>query len=302
MQQYPKNILSIQQQLQSYIDAGMVISSTTEVEEALRTIGFYRLRGYSFQLYDNANKQYFLGTSFDDIMKNYNFDQELSELIFSMISKIEVALRVRLTDALLIHGDALILQDSSIFKDKKKYWSNLSSVSSEIARSNDVFIKHNFNNHDGEIPVWAAVEVMSFGTLSKLIKNLKTGKGSSYSVFAENYKYLTSKGNNVKPSLDMLSSWIHTVSIVRNMCAHNSRLYNRTIHTSPEIIAIDRSGSVPVHCGLYQVLLAMKYIRPTDKTWNEFVDGFKNLLTKYNGWVSLTAMNLPADWESHLRV
>ena len=91
MQQYPKNILSIQQQLQSYIDAGMVISSTVEVEEALRTIGFYRLRGYSFQLYDNANKQYLPGTSFEDIMKIYNFDQELSELIFSMISKIEVA-------------------------------------------------------------------------------------------------------------------------------------------------------------------------------------------------------------------
>lgn len=302
MQQYPKNILSIQQLLQSYIDAGMVISSTAEVEEALRTIGFYRLRGYSFQLYDNANKQYLPGTSFEDIMKIYNFDQELSELIFSMISKIEVALRVRLTDALLIHGDALILQDSSIFKDKKKYWSNLSNVSSEIARSNDVFIKHNFDNHDGEIPVWAAVEVMSFGTLSKLIKNLKTGNGSFYSVFAENYKYLTSRGNNVKPSLNMLSSWIHTVSIVRNMCAHNSRLYNRTIHTSPEIIAVDRSASAPVHCGLYQVLLAMKYIRPTDKNWNEFVDGFKNLLAKYNGSVSLTAMNLPVDWESHLRV
>ena len=102
--------------------------------------------------------------------------------------------------------------------------------------------------------------------------------------------------------LNMLSSWIHTVSIVRNMCAHNSRLYNRTIHTSPEIIAIDRSGLAPAHCGLYQVLLAMKYIRPTDKTWNEFVDGFKILLSKYSGSISLAAMNLPADWESHLHV
>lgn len=302
MQQYPKNILSIQQQLQSYIDAGMIISSIADVEEVLKTIGFYRLRGYSFQLYDNANKQYLPGTSFDDIMKIYNFDQELSELVFSMISKIEVALRVRLTEALLIHGDALILQDSSIFNDKKKYWQNSSSVSSEIARSNDVFIKHNFDNHDGEIPVWAAVEVMSFGTLSKLIKNLKTGKGSSYSVFAENYKYQSLKGNSVKPSLDMLSSWIHTATIVRNMCAHNSRLYNRTIHTSPEIIDIDKAGLAPVHCGLYQVLLAMKYIRSTDTAWNDFVDAFKNLLNKYSGTVSLTAMNLPTDWEVHLRV
>lgn len=35
--------------------------------------------------------------------------------------------------------------------------------------------------------------VMSFDTLSKVIKNLKTGAGSSYSVLAENYKYLSPK-------------------------------------------------------------------------------------------------------------
>ena len=35
----------------------------------------------------------------------------------------------------------------------------MATVASEIARSNDVFIKHNFDNHDGEVPVWAAVEV-----------------------------------------------------------------------------------------------------------------------------------------------
>ncbi len=56
---------------------------------------------------------------FDDIFRLYQFDQELSALVFSMISKIEVALRVRLVEALLVYGDALILQDSSIFKEKK---------------------------------------------------------------------------------------------------------------------------------------------------------------------------------------
>ena len=121
-----------------------------------------------------------------------------------MISKIEVALRVRLIEALLIYGEPLceplFLQDSSIFKEKKLYWQNISTVASEIARSNDVFIKHNFDNHDGEVPVWAIVEVLSFGTLSKIIKNLKTGVGSSYSILATNYQYKSKKGNLVNPS------------------------------------------------------------------------------------------------------
>ena len=30
----------------------------------------------------------------------------------------------------------------------------MATVASEIARSNDVFIKHNFDNHDGEVPAF----------------------------------------------------------------------------------------------------------------------------------------------------
>ena len=54
MFQYPKQILDIPQQIQSYIDAEMEISSRADVEKALKTIGYYRLRGYSFQRYNNA--------------------------------------------------------------------------------------------------------------------------------------------------------------------------------------------------------------------------------------------------------
>ena len=98
MYQYPKQILTIAQQVQSYIDAGMVITSRADVEKTLKSVGYYRLRGYSFHLYDNATKKYVPGTKFEDVLKLYQFDQELSALIFSMISKIEVALRARLVE------------------------------------------------------------------------------------------------------------------------------------------------------------------------------------------------------------
>lgn len=302
MYQYPKQILTIAQQVQSYIDAGMEFADQADVEKALKSVGYYRLRGYSFHLYDNATKKYIPGTKFEDILKLYQFDQELSALIFTMISKIEVALRVRLVEALLVHGEPLVLQDSSIFKEKKLYWQNMSIVASEIARSNDVFIKHNFDNHDGEVPVWAAVEVLSFGTLSKIIKNLKTGTGSSYSILAANYQYKSKKGNLVNPSQKMLASWIQGVSVLRNMCAHNSRIYNRTIHTTPEILDADKITPPPVHNGLYQILLAMKYLRSSDEEWTVFVEDFDRLIQNNISVVSLTAMNLPADWRTHLSV
>lgn len=225
----------------------MELPSREDVEKALKTVGFYRLRGYSFHLYDNSAKKYIPGTKFDDIFRLYQFDQELSALVFSMISKIEVALRVRLVEALLVYGDALILQDSSIFKEKKMYWQNMSTIALEISRSNDVFIKHNFDNHEGEVPVWAVVEVLFFGTLSKIIKNLKTGTGSAYSILAANYQYTSKKGNLANPSQKMFASWVQAVSILRNMCAHNFRIYNRTIHTTPEILDAEmlKSGVKP---------------------------------------------------------
>ena len=302
MYQYPKQILSIAHQVQSYIDAGMEITSREDVEKALKSVGFYRLRGYSFHLYDNSTKKYIPGTKFEDVFQLYQFDQELSTLVFSMISKIEVALRVRLVEALLVYGDALILQDSSIFKEKKMYWQNMSTIASEIARSNDVFIKHNFDNHEGEVPVWAIVEVLSFGTLSKTIKNLKTGTDSAYSILAANYRYTSKKGNLVKPSQKMFTSWVQGVSILRNMCAHNSRIYNRTIHTAPEILEDDKVTPSPAHNGLYQILLSMKYLRSSDVEWMLFVAELDKIIQKNISVVSLTAMNFPTDWKAHLSV
>lgn len=182
------------------------------------------------------------------------------------------------------------------------YWQNTSMIASEIARSNDVFIKHNFNQHEGEVPVWAVVEVLSFGTLSKIIKNLKTGIGSTYGVLADKYKYISKKGNSATPSQKMFASWVQAVSVLRNMCAHNSRIYNRTIHTTPEILDADKITPTPAHNGLYQILLAMKYLKSSDEEWTVFVDELNTLLQNNSGVISLTAMNFPADWKAHLSV
>ncbi len=300
MNPYPKKILSLEQQLQSYVDAKMAIPSRKEANEALTTIGYYRLRGYSFQWYDNARKAYQPGVSFSDVIALYHFDMELSRLLFSMIMDIEVSLRVRLVEALVLHNDPLILMDSTVFDDKQLFWKNLSAVAAEIARSNDVFIKHNFKNHDGEIPIWAAVEIMSFGTLSKTIKNLKTGAGSSYAILADYYKFKTQKGNMAVPSKGMFSSWVQAVSVLRNLCAHNSRLYNRTISTVPQLLRADQSVPQTKFNGLYQIVLAMKYLRPTDQAWTQFMSALTALFTRYNGKFELARINFPADWAAHL--
>ena len=56
MYQYPKNFLSVTQLIQKLSDAGMTIDAQDEAVTALTTIGYYRLRGYSFHLIDPATK------------------------------------------------------------------------------------------------------------------------------------------------------------------------------------------------------------------------------------------------------
>lgn len=52
MKPYPKNIYQTAALIQKYKDAGLVITDDPKVETALNEIGFYRLRGYSFHLYE----------------------------------------------------------------------------------------------------------------------------------------------------------------------------------------------------------------------------------------------------------
>ncbi len=303
MNQYPKHILDVSQQLQAYIDAGMIVPSESEAISALQSIGYYRLRGYCYHLYDNNTKQYKKGTSFSDILKLYQFDTEFSHLLFSLTAAIEVSLRVRLTESLLsVNHDALALLDPSLSSDKGLFWKNVSTLSGEIARSSDVFIKHNFDNHDGMIPVWAAVEVMSFGNLSKTIKNLKTGNGSVAAKLLSHYSYMTSKGRSAIPSLQMFTSWTQAVSVLRNMCAHNSRIYNRAINTHVQILDVDAPIRQGKYNGAYQIILAMKYLRPNDEVWNQFVSDLTSLIEKYGSVIELWRINFPSDWSQHMSV
>lgn len=302
MYQYPKPYLSVPQLIQKLSSQGMNIPSQAEAEEVFNTIGYYRLRGYCYDQFDQNTNQYAQGTNLSDVLKLYYFDTELSHLIFEYISQIEVALRVRFVNAAQPLQDVLALNDPSIFKDKRKYWKNQGAIAVEVARSSDVFIAHNFNHHDGAIPLWASVEIMSFGTLSKLIKNLKTGSNSVFSRIVQNYKYKNANGNWVNPSQDMFTSWIQAVSVMRNICAHNSRIYNRAINTIPKLISTDAVNPQPRYNGLYQIMLAMKYLRPTDQSWTAFFVKFDMLLKNYTGTYDITRMNFPTDWITHFQV
>lgn len=114
---------------------------------------------------------------------------------------------------------------------------------------------------------------------------MKTGSNTAFSELIKNYKFKNSNERDINPSKDMFTSWIQAVSIMRNICAHNSRIYNRSISTRPQLIYSDVIHPHPRYNGLYQIMLSMKYLRPTEDSWTAFITDFKQLLNNYSVYV-----------------
>ena len=68
----------------------MTIDSNDTAEIALTTIGYYRLKGYSFHLIDPSTKKYIEGTSLSNILRLYRFDSELSDCCLAIYHKLKL--------------------------------------------------------------------------------------------------------------------------------------------------------------------------------------------------------------------
>ena len=207
---------------------GMKIKNSEDFKSLLSNqIAYYRLSGYwSWNVKkDHDDERFAIPISEVEVIKRYELDRQLRILLLDLVEIIEVQLRATIVHALEGYGTfALYTNDifltSFISLDREcnasAYTLFLNILDAEIQRSNDVFIKHykeKYNNFP-HIPVWMAVEVMSFGTLSKLFSGLKRPIQRQISgVWGIDSKHF--------------GSWIHCLTVLRNACAHQERLMQR---------------------------------------------------------------------------
>ena len=94
--------------------------------------------------------------------------------------------------------------DPAFFKSAKYHSDALKEINKEIRRNSKApFIKNYRDNYDPpEIPMYAAVEVFSLGTLSKFFKNMASeDKKEMAKIYGEPYTFL--------------ESWFESISYVR---------------------------------------------------------------------------------------
>ena len=98
----------------------------------------------------------------------------------------------------------------------------------------ETFIAHFKSKYDGRPPSWMTIEICPFGLVSKLAQNLR-----DYSI-----RNTISAAFGVSPSRrPLFEGWIISLVYVRNICAHHSRLWNRTLTLKPGVL--ERGGTNP---------------------------------------------------------
>ena len=203
----------------------MKFKSEEKAPQFLSSISYYRLKGYWWDMQVDLTKHTFKpDTYFEDIIDRYNFDRNLRIILFEAIEIIEISLRTKMIYHLSLSYGGLWYLDEKLANDKNIHQILLSDLKKEFTRSQEIFIKdqkRRFPHNDTD--AWKILEVASMGTLSKMYKNIAHQLPEKSAIAKE-------MGLNLHSEL---SSWLESITYVRNIIAHHSRLWSRNMVKYP---------------------------------------------------------------------
>lgn len=203
---------------------GLVIPDKAKAEFYLSQLNYYRFSAYCLPFeQDHASHQFLAGTKFDDVFNLYVFDRELRLLVLDAIERFEVSLRTQLAYHLSHnHATAHPQLKPQIFHNPVIYGACLNKLDNDIKRSREEFIKHLTGKYEElQPPIWAVVELMTMGQLSKWFSNIDAR--------ADRQAISRCYGLDEK----VMTSFCEHISLVRNHAAHHARLWNRDFTKTP---------------------------------------------------------------------
>ena len=200
----------------------------------------------------------------------------------SAISKIEIAIRAQIINQYSIVHKSHWHIDSSLFKSIDLYNRFFQNLEESCKKSEDNFVFHYYEKYNipSTPPNWVCIEIISFGQLSHLYKDLDDSKGPKINVA----KYFGLSTTN------LMSEWIHAIHIIRNICAHHGRLWNKSIPVNvldptkvPKDVIFPFVAKIPVdkyRYRLYSSICCIQYLLDIIEPNNDFRTGIKNLMSQ----------------------
>ncbi|TIP74862.1 MAG: Abi family protein [Mesorhizobium sp.] len=306
--------MTIPQQRALLVSRGMAVPDPPKTDEYLQRIGYYRLSAYWFpfrklsQLQDGSFKlgdDFKDGTEFKHATDLYAFDKGLRLLVLDAIERIEISVRTEVALTIGRHGPKAHRDPTKVDgrfttivqpKPQSMYTDWLNKLSEKEANSKEEFAVHFRYRYNGDqMPIWIAVELLDFGPLSIFLSGMK---------YADLQSIAASYGI-ARPHL--VRSWIRSLSAIRNVCAHHSRLWNKPLIDQPALpaqgeipefdhIVATPSGNHRLYAALAIIRLLLKRINPRTK----WADRLKAHVATFPGApnIKISDMGFPTDWEN----
>ena len=291
MEQYSKPPLTITQQVDLLSSRGLVVINKFNAENFLSQVNYYRFSAYCLP-FEIKRHQFEPRVTFEQIQQLYEFDRRLRFLIDEALEVIEISFRTAMAYYLTHQYGAFVHEDTSKFYSTFDHAAWIAKVHEETERSKETFIDHYKTKYDGfpKMPLWMSVEVISFGALSQLYHSLLRPDQIALA-------------RNIGLHSSVLSSWLHTFTYIRNMCAHHSRVWNRELAIAMTVpkdgkwinVNTKRIGSVifAINCFLKKLSLE----ESVQKDWHTEMSSLLTRPVAVHDFYQ--AMGLPKDFQRH---
>lgn len=280
---------SYEEQARRLMEAhNLEIGDIEHARAILSTVNYYRLTTYGKHLRRPDDPERFTdGVSLDTLYALYRFDMGLRHELLPVLEFFEVQLRAKLSYRLaMAHGSTGYTNAESFRQDKASlgmHKSLMNKFGIEVRRQDALpFVRHHKTKYGGHFPIWAAVELFTFGMLAQL-----------YDIMTEEDQWAVSREYRMEPP--MLAALIHAAVDARNVCAHYGRFYNQPMDSQPllppeyERYAGDR---------LFPTLLMLRFV--SAPIYGRMIDGIERLALEYPE-ADLSLCGFPENWADVLR-
>jgi abortive infection bacteriophage resistance protein len=264
---------------------GLIVNNEEKAINILKRLNYYRFTAYTLTF--KRDDIFFKGTTFETIYRHYEFDSRLRNLLVEIIEYVEVAFRSYISYELGSKYGPLGYMNSENFRNEVNHQEFLANLNTALLKSKDPFVLHHRTKYQGNFPIWVALEVVSFSTLSKLFRNILIPDQRS-----------VAKNNFGIIHHEEISSWLYALTVVRNRCAHYSRLFNQDMKIKPRFRIEDKGLDIRSET-LFAVVYNLKYLINDRMLWRNWVTKLEALISEYNE-VNIKHLGFKEDWFSLL--
>ena len=212
-----KPFLNYEEQIKNLIERkGMVITDRKFATSKLEDISYFVLiDGYKNLFYNPMTRKYREGTTLEDIVALYEFDEKLRALIFQYLCHFEQKMRSLISyhfcdtysERQEDYLDAAHYDNSGA--TKKKIAGLIAILDREAKKNTDhEYVVYQRKTY-GNVPMWVIMKTLTFGQMSKMYSFLTTSMKTKISI---HFEHVSEKE---------LIQYMKVLTLYRNVCAHN---------------------------------------------------------------------------------